>query len=57
MLTPTAMMDNLAEKVDECPLNKYCYCLRTIGGTKAVQIYYCQIDHCARSIGKVASLH
>ena len=31
-------MDNLAEKVDECPLNRVVeYCLHTIGTTKTVR--------------------
>ena len=33
------MVDNLAEKVDECPLNRVVeYCLRTIGTAKKVSV-------------------
>ena len=34
MLNPAAMMDNLAEKVNECPLNSGC--LRTSGSPRSV---------------------
>ena len=30
--TPAALVDNLAEKADECPL--YQYCLHTVGSIK-----------------------
>ena len=37
LLTTAVMVDNLAEKVDECPLIGVIeYCLRTIGTTKTV---------------------
>ena len=35
LLTTAAMVDNLAKKVDECPLNRYFS--RTIGTAKAVR--------------------
>ena len=38
LLTTAVMVDNLAKKVDECPLNRdRKYCLPTIGTTKAVR--------------------
>ena len=38
LLTTAAMVDNLAEKVDECPLNRdFKYCSRTIGTATAVR--------------------
>jgi len=37
LLTTAAMVDNLAEKVDECPLNRDQYCSRTVGTVKAVR--------------------
>jgi len=38
LLTTAAMVDNLAEKVDECPLNGIVkYCSLTVGTVKAVR--------------------
>ena len=38
LLTTAVVVDNLAKKVDECPLNRdRKYCLHTIGTTKAVR--------------------
>ena len=37
LLTPAAMVENSAEKIDECPLVGVVeYCLRTVGTTKSV---------------------
>ena len=38
LLTTAMMVDNLAEKVEKCPINQVVkYCLHTIGTTKAVR--------------------
>ena len=38
LLIPGAMVDSLAEKIDECPLNRgRKYCLHTIGTAKTVR--------------------
>ena len=56
------MVDNLAEKIDKCPLNqhRYVYCLCTIGsvkvfvaqisGVSAIQGFHC-IEVCREMVG------